>query len=172
MKRFLVLLLAVILVVPMSFAETNEKPVNAKDIDLSGMPYGQLVILKNLLNKAMWESREWQEVTVPQGVWKVGEDIPAGTWTIKCADIGQKSYAMKECNFSYGQYLDDDGQSIKWRGRYDSLHIYNPNNKYYDEGQLTEYNVTLYEGDYVVIDSFYNKAVFCTYTGKPSFGFK
>lgn len=172
MKRFLVLLLALMLVVPMSFAETNEKPLNAEDIDLSRMTYGQLVILKNLINKAMWQSREWQEVTVPQGVWKVGEDIPAGTWTVKCADLGRNSYMMKECKLSYGQYFDEVRQDIQWKGRYDLLTIYNPNHENYAKGQLTEYNITLYDGDYVVIDSSYNKAVFCTYTGKPSLGFK
>ena len=38
------------------------------DIDLSGMNYDELVALKDQINRAIWNSDDWQEVEVPQGV--------------------------------------------------------------------------------------------------------
>jgi len=163
MKRILALVLVLISMVGIVSAET---------IDLSSMSFDDLVALKDQINIAIWNSQEWQEVTVPQGVWKVGEDIPAGTWTVKCADIGRNSYMMKECDFSWGEYLSEGGQNIRWGGRYDSVIIYNPHHEDYKEGQLTEYTFTVEDGDYIVIDAAYNKAVFTPYNGKPSLGFK
>lgn len=145
---------------------------HAETFDLSSLSYDELVSLKDQINLAIWNSQEWQEVTVPQGVWLVGEDIPAGTWTVKCADIGRDSYMMKECDFSWGEYLDDEGHSIRWKGRYDLVTIYNPNHPQYTEGQLTEYTFTVKNGDYIVISEAYNKAIFTPYAGKPSLGFK
>ena len=40
------------------------------------------------------------------------------------------------------------------------------------EGYLTEYTFTVKDGDYIVINDAYNKAVFTPYAGKPSLGFK
>ncbi len=39
----------------------------ATDIDLSHMSFEDLVTLKDQINLAIWNSKEWQEVTVPQG---------------------------------------------------------------------------------------------------------
>jgi hypothetical protein len=163
MKRILALILVLLSLVGFASAET---------IDLSGMSFDELVALKDQINLAIWNSQEWQEVTVPQGVWKVGEDIPAGTWTIKCADIGRNNYMMKECDLSWGEHLSEDGLSIRWSGRYGFVNIYNPNHEYYSEGQITEYIITVQDGDYIVIAAAYNKAVFTPYNGKPSLGFK
>lgn len=164
MKRFFSILFALVISVT-TFAQ-------AETFDLSGMTYDELIALKDQINLAIWNSQEWQEVTVPQGVWKVGEDIPAGTWTVRCADIGRNSYMMKECDFSWGEYLSESGRSVRWKGRYDLVTIYNPNNEDYTEGQLTEYTFTVKNGDYIIIGEAYNKAVFTPYTGKPSLGFK
>lgn len=162
--RILSLLFALILsTAPFAHAET---------FDLSGLSFDELVALKDRINLAIWNSQEWQEVTVPQGVWIVGEDIPAGTWTVRCADIGHNDYMMKECDFSWGEKLSENGKSIMWSGRYDLVSIYNPNHKQYKDGQLTEYTFTVNDGDYIVISEAYNKAVFTPYAGKPSLGFK
>lgn len=163
MKRIISILLVLVLLIPcIAFA----------DIDLSGMSYDELVALKDQINLAIWNSKEWQEVTVPQGVWKVGEDIPAGTWTVKCADSGRNNYMMRKCDFSWGECLSDSGKSIGWGGRYDMVNIYNPNHPDYTEGELTEYTFTVENGDYIIIDDAYNKAVFMPYAGKPSLGFQ
>ena len=50
--------------------------------DISGLSYDELVQLKEQINLAIWNSQEWQEVTVPAGAWEIGKDIPEGYWTI------------------------------------------------------------------------------------------
>ena len=75
MKRFAALLLVAILMLAGSAA--------ADPIDLSGLSFEQLVALRDQLNLAIWNSQEWKEVTVPAGVWKIGEDIPAGHWSFR-----------------------------------------------------------------------------------------
>ena len=55
---------------------------SAAETDLSGMSFDELIALQEQVNKALWNSDGWQEVTVPVGVYKVGEDIPAGRWTV------------------------------------------------------------------------------------------
>lgn len=165
MKKLTALLLALALISGIALA-------SAVSFDFSGLSLAQLTEVQKQLTAAMWATEEWQEVTVPQGVWVVGEDIPAGTWTVRCADLGRDSYMLQECVLSWGEHLTDDGQSIHWKGRWDDAHIYNPNSKHYSEGRLTEYTFTVVDGDYIVIDDAYNKAVFTPYAGKPSLGFK
>ena len=77
----------------------------AEDIDLSGLSYAELVALKDRINLAMWESEEWQEVTVPDGIWEVGKDIPAGTWTVS---VPGRSYLWVR----YGDKLSRNGMEV------------------------------------------------------------
>jgi len=157
MKRFFALLL-----VFLSLAGT----VYADTIDLSGMTYDELIALKAKINIAIWNSQEWQEVEVPQGVWKVGEDIPAGHWTVICAD------GWRNTEISWGQWLDDDGESISWSGRYSAWNnVYNPKHKYYevDDG-LTEYSFEVRNGEYIIVAD--GNCIFMPYAGKPDLGFK
>lgn len=169
MKRFLVFLLVILLTFPVLIASAeSEKPLNAKDIDLSKMSYGQLVILKNLINKAMWESREWQEVTVPQGLYVVGKDIPAGHWTIKCAGSYFANVEVCDVIDSTGKDVNPYSYSSKY---YWEEEVYNPTHMLFNEyNNLTECDIDLREGLYVVVK--YSSVVFTPYTGKPSFGFK
>ena len=164
MKRFFSFLIAMVLAAICGLASA--------EIDLSNMSFGELVALKDQINLAIWNSQEWQEVTVPHGVWKVGEDIPAGTWTVRCSDTSQDSYALKSCELEWGEELSENGKSIRWRGRWDRVEIYNPNSRYYEEGKVTEYTFTVQDGDYVVISDSYNSVIFSPYNGKPSLGFK
>ena len=70
MKRFLSLLVALLLLFPAAALA---------QIDLSGLSYDELVALKDQINKAMWESKEWQEVTVaPRGVYEGRRGYPRG----------------------------------------------------------------------------------------------
>jgi len=135
--------------------------------DLSGLSYEELVALKDCINLAIWESEEWQEVTVPQGVWVVGEDIPAGKWTIKCVD---GAFRTEIC---WGDYLSEDGTSVSDETRGEVyVYISNPEHRLYEAGDMTEYTVTLQVGDYVEVASNEDAAVFMPYAGKPSLGFK
>lgn len=139
---------------------------SAETFDLSGMSYDELVALKNRINLAMWQSEEWQEVTVPQGVWVVGEDIPAGHWTVKCAA------GWRFSQISWGKYLNPDGETISYMGRFSKYNnVHDPNHEGFDPYEYaTEYSFKVYDGEYIVIE--YGSCVFMPYTGKPDLGFK
>jgi opacity protein-like surface antigen len=132
----------------------------AEDIDLSGLSYAQLVALRDRLNLAIWQSQEWQEVTVPQGVWIGGEDIPVGRWTVRC------SQGWGEV--SYGDSLAPNGRSIAT----------NISKGYFflraEDMDIPEYETETFfdvsEGMYIVVDS--AAMVFTTYAGKPDLGFQ
>lgn len=156
MKKLVALVLAMLLLYGSAFAE----------IDLSGLTYDELVALKDRINLAMWESEEWQEVTVPIGVWKVGEDIPDGHWTIKAAPGQYYSWG----SVKYGSKLDETGKTV----------LYDINGFYYAEQvkvegseaavALTELDLDAKAGAYIVIE--FCDMVFTPYAGKPSLGFK
>ena len=131
------------------------------DFDLSGLSFEELVALKDQINLAIWESEEWQEVTVPQGVWEVGADIPAGKWTISAADGAISSVTI-------GKELRDNGQDVKPTA---SGVLVSPSNVVYkqDSSRLT-WDIDLVDGDYIKIST--GSVVFTPYAGKPSLGFK
>ena len=136
-------------------------PAAFADVDLSGMSFDELVALKDQINLAIWNSAEWQEVEVPQVVWEVGADIPAGKWTINAIPGGNVYVKV-------GNELKDGGTDVKTKY---TLDIYAPDHRRYTEGEsLTEGTAELEVGQYVCID--YANAIFTPYAGKPSLGFK
>ncbi len=148
--------LATIMVVVMLMAVNTA----LAEIDLSGMTYDELVALKDRINLAMWECEEWQEVTVPQGIYEVGVDIPAGHWTLKTPD-GVYSMVL------YGR--DTDGNQITHTEMMWELR--SPSHKYYEEGQSQiSAEVTFAEKMYVQVAG--GECIFAQYTGKPDLGFK
>lgn len=156
MKRILPLLIVLLFLAGTATATT---------FDLSGMSYEELVALKDQINLAMWNSQEWQEVTVPQGVWLVGSDIPAGHWTI--------TTKAKWSYIQIGTALDATKKDIDiWKSDwFYSESVYNPNYRLYEAGSdKTEIDLELKNGTYVVIED--GDAVFTPYTGKPGLGFK
>lgn len=140
-------------------------------INLDGMSYDELVTLKDQINLAIWNSAEWQEVTVPQGRWIVGQDIPAGKWTVKCADVNDDDYNMNHTYILWSESLESDGD-ISFSGRHGAERIYNPNHRAYEPGEITECIFDFKDGDYVIIENKKAPAVFTPYSGKPSLGFK
>lgn len=168
MKKIIACLLVILSLISMGALSESATPAG---VDLSGMSFDELIALKDQINLAIWNSEEWQEVTVPQGRWIVGEDIPAGKWTVKCANIGLDNPYMAFTFISWGEKLDEDGD-ISYMDRYGSEFIYNPNSKYYGEGAITETTIEFFDGDIVDIGNSNNQAVFMPYTGKPSLGFK
>lgn len=56
-------------------------------IDLDTMSYADLLSLRQSVDQAMMDSPEWKGVEVPQGAYAIGTDIPAGKYTIECADV-------------------------------------------------------------------------------------
>ena len=147
-------------------------PCIAEDIDLSGLTFEELAALRDRCLYEMYQREEWQEVTVPQGIWVVGKDIPAGTWTVKCADIGRDNVLMKYTIIEIGDKLDESKTSVDITSAYHLVTIHNQNNKYYKEGEITTYTFTVKEGYYIHIEEAFNMAVFMPYTGKPALGFK
>lgn len=137
------------------------------EVDLSGMSYDELVELKDRINKAIWDSEEWQEVTVPQGIYQVGEDIPAGHWTIEACD-GVLSQII------IGSWLKDNGKEVLYSSkntRYFSISLKSPTAYTYKEGSdISFFDFTFIEGDYVEIRN--GDAIFTPYSGKASLGFK
>ena len=144
---------------------------STNDADISSLSYDELVTLKNKINLAIQDSKEWQEVQVPQGEWIVGEDIPVGKWTVRCADVNRKSYILQECEIKWGFRKSNgnlDTSSSKGGG---SVQLFNPNNENAQNGRTTEITADLQEGMVVQIDDFYAPAVFTPYAGKPDMVF-
>lgn len=161
MKKLLVLVLVAAILLP---------AVALADVDLSSLSFKELAELRDRCQIEMMKRDEWQEVTVPAGVWEVGKQIPAGTWLVKCSDTGRNEYLMRYCQIRWGKGMPEDGY---WHvgKRSGDVEIYNPNASGY-KNQTSEYVVTLSVGEYVYIHPLYNRAVFMPYTGAPSLGFK
>lgn len=158
MKKFLFGSFVLVMVLFLSFHSVIAETA----IDLSGMTYDELVALKDKINLAIWNSEEWQEVTVPQGLWKVGEDIPAGHWTIKCAG-GYFTFIR------IGTIPDNMKKDVKDEGFLGGGMAYNPTAPY-KTAELLEIDFELEDGMYVAISC--GPAIFSPYAGKPDLGFK
>lgn len=157
MKKGIAILLCILALVPFCACALAE-------VDLSGMSYDELVQLKDQVSLAIWESEEWQEVEVPAGVYTVGEDIPAGKWTIKAAD-------GISATIEWGDALDESGVALSWDGEIlEYEYIRSETNRYYEKGDKTEITWDLKDGQYIIVDD--GISVFTPYAGKPSLGFK
>lgn len=156
MKKTISLFLFLVLLFSVSFAESV--------FDLSSLSYAELVALKDKINLAIWKSQEWQEVEVPQGIWKVGEEIPAGHWTISASPTSWVTV-------TYGSELDDNQKEIEWlcNGYYQEL-LTGKKHVFYNNDDLNSIDIVAQEGYYFEIED--GKVVFTPYSGKPSLGFK
>ena len=133
------------------------------NVDLSVLESNDLLTLHKDLNLAIWESDDWKEVIVPAGVWVVGEDIPAGTWTIRCSSLDNLEFT----NIEYGEQLSKSGKKILTEGKYiPSMKIWNSSIVSPGEKEETYTTLDLTNGFYLIIDS--APASFTTYTGSES----
>lgn len=131
--------------------------------DLSSLSLDELAALRDKINIAMMASDEWQEVTVPKGVYIVGVDIPAGHWTIRTDAIS--------CSIEITDKLDETGKNHDWSGDiWDSTLIHAKNDRFDPASDIAEVDYVFQDGWYVIIE--YGAAVFTPYTGKPDLGFK
>lgn len=133
--------------------------------DISGLSYDELVQLKDRINLAMWNSKEWQEVTVPIGVWKVGEDIPLGHWSISISPTTSSKWASIE----YCDRLNEAGTDAGNRFSciiYDYLNVATSDNDNYPQ----TIDIDLKPGTYIIIG--HASVVFTPYAGKQPLGFK
>lgn len=132
------------------------------EIDLSSLSFYELAELRRNCQFEMMNRPEWKEVQVPQGIWQVGKDIPAGDWIIKCADVGRTNVSMRICVFLWGEGYPKD-ESFEYKKRIGRIVVANPANKYYEKyenGTPTEIRVHLEDGQYIVIENGNNAAVF------------
>ena len=163
MKQLIAALLVLVLAFPLAACA---------DVDLSALSFEELALLRDRCLSEMMSRDEWQEVTVPQGCWEIGVQIPAGTWLIRCADLGRDSLLMAECEIRWGKGRPDASGYWDYKTEKGHVEIFNPNSEKYKEGKTTEFVITLEEGDFIYIHPQYNKAVFMPYVGSSSFGFK
>lgn len=143
---------------------TGEEIQVTNKFKLDGLSLSNLINLKEQINLAIWQSKEWQEVMVPQGLWEVGKDIPEGHWTVRCAT---DAYA----EVYYGDTVAPNGTSIKITSRFAHEEVVSPEYRTYEEGKDLEFfSFEVRKGDYILIDR--SSVFFTPYTGKPDLGFR
>ena len=156
MKRFFCFLLVLVLLPVVSLADLP---------DLSGLSYDELVQLRDQINLAIWNSQEWQEVTVPVGVWVVGEDIPIGYWTISVASDSPDAWGT----VIYCDKLDASGLGANQL--YCKIYHYEQLFSKNTETSLNKsVNIDCKPGTFIIVD--YGSMLFTPYSGKPDLGFK
>lgn len=158
MKKLLTIILILVLALPaLALADLP---------DISSLTYDELVELKNQINLAMWNSQKWQEVTVPVGVWTIGEDIPVGKWRIAVSPDASKKWG----SIIYCDLLDESGMKA---GNQFTCNIYyyqvlNGPNESDDYPKYIE--LDLKPNTYLIIEK--TPMVFTPPMGKPDLGFK
>ena len=126
------------------------------------------IFMKEGIDYELWNAGEWQEVLVPQGVYEIGVDIPAGHWSIS-VDPNQGEY-NQDIRIVWGTELDVSKKKISYSSEYADARIFGIFSTYYDVGDLTEVDYELREGTYLTISG--GNVIFKPYIGKPSLGFK
>lgn len=147
----------------------------AENVSIKDLSFSELSILRDRCQYEMMNSTGWKEVTVPQGIWLVGKDIPAGTWVIKCADIAREKVGMRICNVKWGiGYPDFWGGGFSPENEKGSVKLANPYNDYYEkyeDGSQIECRIQLEDGYYLLIENLYNSVVFMKEFSEPAFSF-
>lgn len=146
MKKFVVIIVFVLLFV-------SVLSVSAQ-YDLSGLSYEGLQEIVSQAQKEMMTRPEFQSVEVPTGLYTVGKEIPAGTWTITTTN--------RLTQVITGSILDTGNNEIK-TGAGEGWYCLNV-----DSNNPIQ-NITLTEGYYVEVNIY--SAIFSTPTG-VSFSFK
>ncbi len=156
MKKMLAIILILALALPV---------VSSADLpDLSGLSFEELVQLRDQINLAMWNSQEWQEVTVPAGIYQIGVDIPAGHWTIKALPNMMPEYVI------YASALSENRRDVDiMAGYYIMEAVCGVNSEYNTGDYKTEVDIVMEDGFYLRLDG---TMIFTPYTGKPDLGFK
>lgn len=144
MKKIISFILCLVLCCSVSLAE----------IDLYSMSFDELVKLQGQINRAMWACQEWQEVTVPAGLYQIGRDIPKGKWVIKPAE-GFTARIM------YGAHLEKNKMELA--SPYSYQQITSPTDSYARYNNVESVTWELREGYYILIED--SKVVFSPFTG-------
>lgn len=156
MKKIFVLLLSLSMLVTGAAAEMS--------IELADLPLEMLVALRDQINLAIWNSQEWQEVTVPAGVWVIGKDIPEGHWTIKTAIESDYQFIY------YFDKLDPTGLDADYSSYVFMQQIVSQDLA--DSGLVASpasFSIDMKDGWYIKTTG---AMIFTPYAGKPDFIFK
>ena len=138
MKKIFVLLLSLSMLVTGAAAEMS--------IELADLP------------------QEWQEVTVPAGVWVIGKDIPEGHWTIKTAIESDYQFIY------YFDKLDPTGLDADYSSYVFMQQIVSQDLA--DSGLVASpasFSIDMKDGWYIKTTG---AMIFTPYAGKPDFIFK
>ncbi len=127
MKKIICIMLSVITLFSFSL-------VHAEEINLSNYTFEELIALEKKIINEMVSRPEYKEVTVPLGVYKVGEEIPAGKWTIS---------GLKDSGIVYwGKGVDEYGVEIPYNQMIADF-------THWDEGDSIDWD--LVEGTYIAV---------------------
>ncbi len=152
MKKLYALLLAFVMLFTISSAYAGLP-------DITGLSLTELDTLRKNISKEILSRSQWGEVTVKAGFYVVGEDIPAGHWTITCP----KEYSIVE----YFSKTDETGRNADiFDGAYYSANMGAPGNQLESLYSLQEIDLELKEGYYVSI--MLSPVVFKPFTGRQS----
>ena len=132
--------------------------------DLSGYSLDDLLKFRVYLQYCMWQTDEWESVTVQPGVWEIGVDIPAGHWSVCPADGCGPDYII------YASGTKDQGHDVDlFAGEYIMECICSPSAAFYSGEYKTSTDIIMEAGHFVRLDC---AMVFTPYAGKPLFNFK
>lgn len=133
-------------------------PFARAEIDLSGLSFQELLALSEQVNLALWQSDEWQEVTVPAGMYKIGEAIPAGKWVITAAP-GQSVF------IEYGDAVNNAKTEMDAykSSFYEHSIVTAPDHWYYSHSQVSSMTYELIDGAFILFEE--GSVVFTPFAG-------
>ena len=135
------------------------------EIDLSGMSFDELLALKEQVNRALWDSEEWQEVVVPAGAYTVGKEIPAGYWTIAPVASG-----MGMVDITWGKNFDESGTRVEFMSMFTTAMLLSESlQSSVNMNSVSSVSWDLIEGTVLTIAN--GSVTFTPFTGNE-FGFK
>lgn len=150
MKKFVGLVLALILICSFAVAE----------VDLTGMTFDELIELRQKVDAAIFASDGWQEVSVPAGIYKIGEDIPAGKWVVTPVE-------GSTAHISLGENIEANGMELASSFYYEA--VTSESDSFAAYNSIREVTLNLQEGTYVeIVDA---NVIFTPFKGH-NLGFK
>lgn len=147
MRKLITVILILALILPAA-------AVAEEDNEFMGLSYIELMGKLGKVERALWACGEWQSVDVPAGVYKIGEDIPAGHWSLSPTAYDD-FYVI-----GYGTKLDITETSIE----NDAIVGWWNLSSDYSNTMMHTLDVVLTEGYYLYLG---HKTTFQTYSGKP-----
>jgi len=147
-KKILVLALALALFCSSAAAESDS---------LAELSFNELVMFRQYLSMYLMSRPEFKHVTVPEGIYKIGTDIPAGDWNII-------SVSGEQSTISYFEKLDQYGNAPDKEAYYMWERVVNV-----PDYEVKSLHFYLKDGMYIKIDL--APVIFTSYIG-PEFSFE